>query len=199
VVMQSTFSLPVERGWPRDSLLPDEVAVSMRGALADRLPRFAADQFGVELQGAPPQWRGGLAAWPSVDSETPPATFRHWLLPGFAPPLLSLHRLSEVATGDGFSLGGIVCAGAQSAELHVACEALGCFPGAADEDERLDIRLTTRLVGFPVAGRAWALVGCGGQWWFETVRLPLLKGMFEDFHRMVHEQMMVYYVAALKS
>ena len=46
ILVQSVFSLPVERGWPRDKLSPAEVAESMSGVLADRLPRFAADYWG---------------------------------------------------------------------------------------------------------------------------------------------------------
>ena len=122
VVVESTFSLPVERGWPRDNLLPQDVAISMRDILADRLPRWAADHWNLELQKAPPALRSGIASW---SPELPEAEMR-WLPPPF-PALLTLVR--RTASGDakkcwdGFRLRGFLCAGSDTAELQVACEA----------------------------------------------------------------------------
>jgi hypothetical protein len=59
--------------------------------------------------------------------------------------------------------------------------------------------VSTALNGFPVAGAAWGWLGCGGRWWFERFRLPTLRKMLQAYHEMVHEQMMLYYVAALKN
>ena len=67
-----------------------------------------------------------------------------------------------------------------------------------EDGERLDLHLTTALIDFPVAGAAWGWLGCGGRWWFQQVRLPAIRRLFTAYHEMVHEQMMLYYVAALK-
>lgn len=194
VVAASTFSLPVERGWPRDSLSSADVASSMRDVLADRLPRWAATTCQFELDGAPPQLRG-MRGWPELSTEAQPASMRCWLLPAPLPPVLTLCRLSEGQGVAGFALGGLACAGAAAAKLEVVCEPICSIHEGGEE--RLDLRLTTRLSGMPVAGRAWAMVGCGGHWWFERVRLPLIRSLLEGFHTMVHEQMMVNYVATL--
>lgn len=189
ILVQSVFSLPVERGWPRDKLSPAEVAESMSGVLADRLPRFAADYSDLRLTGAPLQLRGGIDHWPAAGDQKP-AELRSEYLPEPFPPIVSLRRLagSEV----GFSLNSVTT-------LTVSCTSLGVRNvDGADAEERLDLELTTRLQDFPVAGWAWGLVGCGGRWWFEKYRLPVLRRLLEAYHQMAHEQMMLFYVAALR-
>lgn len=214
VEASSTFSLPVERGWPRDTLQPEEVACHMRDTLADRLPRWGADHFGLELIDAwglawtgieaPPALRS-LSAWPQAsDPASAPAAVRCWLWPF---PLLTFQLLEggEKADLARFKLGGFLCSGSETSELHIVCRSLGSFcplpaegpPPPGEEGERLDLRLTTRLVGVPAAGRAWAFVGCGGSWWFERVRLPIIRRCFQEFHQMTHDQMMLHFVAAL--
>ncbi|CAK0894325.1 unnamed protein product [Prorocentrum cordatum] len=125
------------------------------------------------------------------------AQLRPRWLPEPLPPLLTA-RLRARRAGEPcvFSLGGVLCAGADAAELRVSCAPAGlCLePGGA---ERLDLRLTTELRGVPAAGRLWGLVGCGGRWWFQKVRLPVVRGALQEFHEMVHEQMTLFYVAAL--
>ena len=59
VLASSSFSLPVERGWPRDHLSKEEVAEAMEEVLLDRLPRFAADFWSLEPLGP----RGIRALW----------------------------------------------------------------------------------------------------------------------------------------
>jgi len=178
----SMFSLPVERGWPRDQLEPKDVASCMAEVLADRLPRFAADFWDLQLVDAPLQLRG-YQQW-SVER---PATLRSTWLPKICPAFVTLQRLpSEV----GFDL-------ATAGKLTVACEPAGLQ--MTEDGERLDLQFTTVLASFPVAGVAWGWLGCGGRWWFERVRLPTLRKMFQAYHEMIHEQMMLYYVAALRS
>lgn len=186
ILVQSVFSLPVERGWPRDKLSPAEVAASMSGVLADRLPRFAADYWDLRLTGAPLQLRGGIDHWPAGDQK--PAELRSDYLPEPFPALVSLRRLAGSETG--FVLNS-------ATTLTVSCTSLGVRK--VDADERLDLELTTRLQDFPVAGWAWGLVGCGGRWWFEKYRLPVLRRLLEAYHQMAHEQMMLFYVAALRN
>jgi len=194
VVASSTFSLPVERGWPRDILSPSDVATSMSEVLADRLPRWVSQHFDLELAGAPMPLRG-LQAWPRLGVADTGATLRHWLVPPPLPPLVSLQLSDHGPEGVAFALGGLACAGACGAKLQVLCEVVGTVHSGAEE--RLDLRLTTRLSGIPAAGRAWSFLGCGGRWWFERVRLPFQRRLLEEFHAMAREQMMVHYVAAL--
>ena len=185
IQVTSIFSLPVERGWPRDKLSAEDVADSMKGVLADRLPRFAADYWQLHLTGAPLQLRGGIEHWPIAGTDRAPVKMRSELLPEPFPPLLSFYRLPNPETG--FVLNN-------AWKLTVSCRSLGV---ECTNDERLDIELTTCLRDFPVAGWAWGLVGCGGRWWFERYRLPVVRRLLEAYHQMVHEQMMLYYVAAL--
>ncbi|CAE7604435.1 unnamed protein product [Symbiodinium natans] len=188
----SVFSLPVERGWPRDKLSAQDVAESMADVLADRLPRFAADYSELQLTGAPLQLRGGVAHWPAASMNQEPAELRSRYLPKPFPPLLSLYRLDGPETG--FLLD-------HDAKLIVSCRSLGVHRVQSDVGdecvERLDIELMTSVKDFPVAGWAWGFVGCGGRWWFERYRLPFVRRVLEAYHQMAHEQMMLYYVAAL--
>lgn len=164
----SMFSLPVERGWPRDQLEPKDVASCMAEVLADRLPRFAADFWDLQLVDAPLQLRG-YQQW-SVER---PATLRSTWLPKICPAFVTLQRLpSEV----GFDL-------ATAGKLTVACEPAGLQ--MTEDGERLDLQFTTVLASFPVAGVAWGWLGCGGRWWFERVRLPTLRKMFQAYHEMI--------------
>eukprot|EP00928_Gymnodinium_smaydae_P081938 TRINITY_DN65369_c0_g1_i1.p1 TRINITY_DN65369_c0_g1~~TRINITY_DN65369_c0_g1_i1.p1 ORF type:complete len:337 (+),score=52.78 TRINITY_DN65369_c0_g1_i1:213-1223(+) len=198
VKASSTFSLPVERGWPRDVLEPEDVALAMRDTLADRIPRWVAEQCDLELTGAPPMLRGLRGGWPSAEKGEPCATLRLHILSLPLPPMLTIRLLREDHGSVRFELGGLMCAGSV-AVLRVCCAPVGVSGKAEDEDERLDLRLVTCLTGFPVAGRCWGLVGCGGKWWWESYRLPFIKQLFQGFHEMVHENMMMYYVAALKT
>lgn len=191
ITTSSTFSLPVERGWPRDINRPDEVAESMCAVIADRLPRQVASQFGLVLDGAPLRMRS-LEGWPRSDSDGPPATLRWWLLPAPLPPLLTLRKLED-SGGSGYILGGLLCAG-RPVLLHFTCKSLGVCRSGEEEDERLDLRLTTQLTGLPLAGRAWVI---GGRWWFKRVRFPTVRGVLEDFHTLLHQEMMFFFVAAL--
>lgn len=182
IQVHSTLSLPVERGWPRDQLEPKDVASFMAEVLADRLPRFAADFWNLHLVDAPLQLRG-YQQWSSEH----PAQLRSTWLPKICPACVMLQRLpSEI----GFDLG-------PSGKLTVACEPVGVQ--TTEDGERLDLQVSTALNGFPVAGAAWGWLGCGGRWWFERFRLPTLRKMLQAYHEMVHEQMMLYYVAALKN
>jgi len=203
ILTASTFSLPVERGWPRDKNSPEDVAASMRDVLADRLPRFAQEFWQLELVGAPPAFRGLRGGWPKVSEGATAAALRWSWLPAPFPPLLTLRLLgSEEGGAVRFELGGLACAGSASACISISCAPLGVSgaPATAESEgeERLDVRLTTQLSGFPVAGRAWGFVGCGGSWWHESVRLPAIRKVLEGFHSMTAENMMLFYVAALQ-
>lgn len=94
----SMFSLPVERGWPRDQLEPKDVASSMAEVLADRLPRFAADFWDLQLVDAPLQLRG-YQQW-SVER---PATLRSTWLPKICPAFVTLQRLPSEVGWSGYS------------------------------------------------------------------------------------------------
>eukprot|EP00927_Polykrikos_kofoidii_P045888 TRINITY_DN40026_c0_g1_i1.p1 TRINITY_DN40026_c0_g1~~TRINITY_DN40026_c0_g1_i1.p1 ORF type:complete len:345 (-),score=52.54 TRINITY_DN40026_c0_g1_i1:8-1042(-) len=199
VKASSSFSLPVERGWPRDVLSPEKVASNMRDALADRLPRFVADFWDMELSGSPAMLRGLRGGWPQASNGDPPAVLRWRFLP---PPFSPLLTVSQMPDEDGsvlFRLGGFLCGGVTTSTVRVECKVIGLAPdpSAAEGEERLDLRLVTELSEFPVAGRAWVLVGCGGSWWHDRIRLPVIREVFRGFHEMVHEQMMLHYVAAL--
>uniref|UniRef100_A0A7S1L2Q2 Uncharacterized protein n=1 Tax=Alexandrium catenella TaxID=2925 RepID=A0A7S1L2Q2_ALECA len=195
LVTTSTFTLPVERGWPRDVNTPDDVARFMCGVIADRLPRWTAGYCSLDLTGAPQALRGGQG-WPSAGSRRPPAALRWRSLPEAAPALLTLRKL-DGQEGAAYLLGGLFCAG-KPVVIRITCEPIGVRRQRSDgeDEEGLDLRVTTRLEGFPVAGRAWLV---GGRWWFKRVRLPLVGRLFDDFHTMLHEQMMLHYVAALVS
>mmetsp|Transcript_71912 Transcript_71912/g.150246 ORF Transcript_71912/g.150246 Transcript_71912/m.150246 type:complete len:397 (+) Transcript_71912:75-1265(+) len=239
VTTSSTFSLPVERGWPRDILTTQDVASNMRDIIADRFPRYAAEHWGLELRGAPPQLRGLAGGWPKAsDSESKAATLVAVAFPlSLLPPLLTLKLLDEgkgevspqkqsannddqqnkpkPKTGDDedveatdteakamrnavcFKLGGLLCAGSEEVLLKVSCDETEIKK--IDGEERLDIRLKMSLSQLPVAGRGWAFVGCGGCWWWERYRLPPLRSLFESFHQMIHDQMMLFYIAGLRS
>jgi len=191
LVTSSTFTLPVERGWPRDTNSAEDVARSMCAVVADRLPRWAADHCELDLHGAPLRQRSG-EGWPPAGGEGAPATLRLRRLPAAVPPLLTLRQLDDEDRGAvGYLLGGLLCAGAP-VRLRVSCEPTGVFGG--EGEERLDLRVTTSLEGFPIAGRGWLV---GGRWWFKRVRLPLVRRLLEGFHGMLHDQMMLHYVAAL--
>lgn len=204
VIACSTFSLLVERGWPRDTLSPEEVAVAMRDTLADRLPRWAAEKWRLALSGAPPPLRGLRGGWPRAAEGALPATLSWSFLPAPFPPLLTIRQLPQTDDAVQFELGGLACVGSSAATLCVACEALGTSgsaePGPGEEvSERLDLKLTTSLSGLPVAGPAWSFLGCGGRWWWESYRLPAIRQLLRSFHDMAHEQMALHYVAALRS
>jgi len=202
VEVSSTFSLPVERGWARDVLQPADVAENMRDVLADRLPRWASAHWGLELKRAPLQ-RRGVEAWPTADSEAAPAAISWRYLP--LVDLVELRLLEGTTAGERvFSLGGWCCAGSDCVRGTVACTALKvvekkCGDGVDEDEERLDLRLITRITDLPVAGRQWGLLGLTGKWWWELVRLPPLKTTLEDFHQMAHEHMMLFYIAALRT
>jgi len=190
LVTSSCFALPVERGWPRDVNRPEEVATFMCEVIADRLPRWVADDCRLDLIGAPLRLRS-TSGWPVVgDDAATPAELRWSFLPAPLPPLITLRRL-QANDGVGFLLGGLLCAG-RPVILRIACESRGVC--SVDGEERLDLRVTTSLEGFPIAGRAWFV---GARWWFKRVRLPTVKRVLQGFHVMLHEQMMVHYVAAL--
>eukprot|EP00418_Pyrodinium_bahamense_P078963 CAMPEP_0179054394 /NCGR_PEP_ID=MMETSP0796-20121207/22763_1 /TAXON_ID=73915 /ORGANISM="Pyrodinium bahamense, Strain pbaha01" /LENGTH=371 /DNA_ID=CAMNT_0020751015 /DNA_START=81 /DNA_END=1194 /DNA_ORIENTATION=- len=153
VIACSTFSLPVERGWPRDTLSPEEVAVAMRDTLADRLPRWAAEKWRLALLGAPPPLRGLRGGWPRAAEGALPATLSWSFLPAPFPPLLTIRQLPQTDDAVQFELGGLACVGSSAARLCVACEALGTSgsaePGPGEEvSERLDLKLTTSLSAF---------------------------------------------------
>lgn len=140
----------------------------------------------ISLTGAPLQLRG-YKQWPSdkfIEIR------RSWLFWALSQPL-TLRRLPSQI---GFDLG-------ESGRLNILCDPVGVtglnIPN--DQDERIDLRLTTRLAGFPVSGPMWGWLGCGGRWWFEQFRLPAVRQLLKAYHEMVHEQMMLYYIAALKS
>ena len=130
--------------------------------------------------GAPLQLRN-YQRWPSD---------RHVeLRSSFGYVVVTLRRLSEEKE-IGFDLG-------ESGKLTIFCEPIGV--SMLEDGERLDLSLNTNITNFPVAGSAWGWFGCGGRWWFEQFRLPAIQKLFKAYHEMVHEQMMLYYVAALKS
>jgi len=189
LVTSSCFALPVERGWPRDINQPEEVATFMCEVIADRLPRWVADDCRLNLIGAPMRLRSARG-WPAVGDAAAPAELRWDFLQAPMPPLITLRRL-QADDGNGFLLGGLLCAG-RPVVLRISCESLGVR--SVDGEERLDLRVITHLEGFPIAGRAWLI---GARWWFKRVRLPTVQRVLQVFHIMLHEQMMVHYVAAL--
>jgi len=132
----STFSLPVERGWPRDTNTPAEVATLMTAIIADRFPRWIAAEYGLALEGAPPQLRG-FQGWPLAGADDAVASLMFSWWPQFLPPVLSLQRLEEDQSSlrIAFMLGGMLCANLPVV-LEFHCEPVGISTWVGSEEGR---------------------------------------------------------------